>query len=175
MADIQIVPIEDAVVLKDRSSELLILPDHVIFLKSFSKSKDFAKYFLDQALMNRSARKLYEAWLRRDSNLWRKLYETIRDMEIKDFDKRLKELKSEDSKPKPAKKEEPKKEPAKKAKKVAKKTETEKTTKKTTTKKTTKKVAKKATTKKTTAKKATKKVAKKTKAKKKTTKKKTSK
>ena len=61
MADIQIVPMEDAVVLKDRSSELLILPDHVVFLKSFSKSKDFAMYFLDQALMNRSARKLYEA------------------------------------------------------------------------------------------------------------------
>jgi len=173
VADIQIVPIEDAVVLKDRSSELLILPDHVVFLKSFSKSKDFAKYFLDQALMNRSARKLYEAWLRRDSNLWRKLYETIRDMEIKDFDKRLKELKSEDSKPKPAKKEEP----AKKEKKVAKKTEAEKpakkVAKKTTKKATTKKTTAKKTTKKATTKKTTKKVAKKTK--KKTTKKKTSK
>ena len=165
MADIQIVPVEEAVVLKDRSSELLILPDHVVFLKSFAKSKDFAKYFMERALMNRSARKLFEAWLRRDSALWRKLYETVRDIEVKDYDKRLKEVtdadsgrhvtqvkedkketKSKKEKPAPVKKETTKKAPAKKAKKVA-KTTTKKVAKKTT-KKTTKKKTKKKTTKK---------------------------
>ena len=167
MASIQIVAVEEAVVLKDRSSELLILPDHVVFLKSFSKSKDFAKYFLEEALMNRSARKLYEAWLRKDKGLWRNLYEVVRDIEIKDYDKKLKDLKDAEKNTPPPKKEKVEKEKKKAVKKEEPK-KTSKTTKKTASKKTTKKVTKKKT--------ATKKTAsKKTTTKKTTTKKKTAK
>jgi hypothetical protein len=187
-------PIEKNLVLQARGSELVILDEHVAVLKGLKKSKEFIEYFRHTALVNRPARKLFEAWLRKDGSLWKRIYESVGgmdDVEIKKVDSTTpvektfvnteKQKARADKESAPVKKrEKPKKvaakpakqdkkaEPVKKSKpaaeKVAKKT-AKKTAKKVA-KKTTKKVAKKAT------KKVAKKTAKKTTKKKSTTKKK---
>jgi hypothetical protein len=177
---------QGTVVLRARASELLILPFHVKELQGLKKPQGFADYFKNQALVNRPARKLFEAWLRKDGTLWPRLFKTVHEeMDPVELDENsLGGTPESESAPakeeKPAKKakaekEEASEKPAKKtAKKAAKKT-TKKAAKKTT-KKAAKKTAKKAAKKtaKKAAKKTTKKAAKKTtkKAAKKTTKKK---
>jgi len=74
---VEIVPIQDSVVLRARGSELLILPHHVTELKGKKTPRDFTTYFTGEALINRPARKLFEAWLRKDNTLWPRLYKTI--------------------------------------------------------------------------------------------------
>jgi hypothetical protein len=64
-------------VLRARGSELLILPHHVRKLKGMTKPKDFSTYFHGEALVNRPARKLFEAWLRKDAGLWSRIYTVI--------------------------------------------------------------------------------------------------
>lgn len=87
-----------SIVLQARASELLILPQHVLALGESKSPKEFSEYFMAEALVNRSARKLFQAWLRKDRNLWQRLYRTIRDesdaQEIRDF---LKNMGSEES------------------------------------------------------------------------------
>jgi hypothetical protein len=78
---VEIYPIQDAMVLRARGSELLILADHVAALKNLKSAGDFAKYFLDEALVNRPARKLFEAWLRKDGSLWARIYKTVQTIE----------------------------------------------------------------------------------------------
>jgi hypothetical protein len=81
---VEIVPIQETVVLRARGSELLILPHHVKHLKTCEKAKDFSAYFVSEALVNRPARKLFEAWLRKDGSLWPRLYKCIhKEMELK--------------------------------------------------------------------------------------------
>jgi hypothetical protein len=174
---VELLPVQDTLVLRARGSELLILPSHVHELKTLAKAKDFSQYFRAEALLNRPARKLFEAWLRKDQTLWTRLYKCVhKEMDLsggpsdeapaeapKPAAKAPKaeakaKTKSEDaSDEKPAKK--------KAAKKVAKKTASAKKApaKKTAAKKTaTKKApAKKTTAKKTAKKTATKKTAKK--------------
>lgn len=77
MLPVEILPVQETVVLRARGSELLILPQHVKNLKALTKSRDFSQYFRDEALVNRPARKLFEAWLRKDHTLWQRLYTTI--------------------------------------------------------------------------------------------------
>lgn len=77
MLPVEILPVQETVVLRARGSELLILPHHVKNLKGLTKAKDFSQYFRDEALVNRPARKLFEAWLRKDHTLWQRLYTTI--------------------------------------------------------------------------------------------------
>lgn len=77
MHPVEIVPIENSLVLRARGSELLILPQHVGHLKSCKTPKDFTGYFLGEALLNRPARKLFEAWLRKDTTLWQRIYNTV--------------------------------------------------------------------------------------------------
>jgi hypothetical protein len=74
---VEIVPLQDTVVLRARGSELLILPHHVVELKTKKTPRDFTTYFTGEALINRPARKLFEAWLRKDNTLWPRLYKTI--------------------------------------------------------------------------------------------------
>jgi hypothetical protein len=82
-----------SIVLQARASELLILPQHVLALGESKSPKDFSEYFMNEALVNRSARKLFQAWLRKDRTLWQRLYRTIRDEadtnEIRDFLKNM--------------------------------------------------------------------------------------
>lgn len=64
-------------VLRARGSELLILPHHIAELKGRKAPKDFTQYFLQDALINRPARKLFEAWLRKDHDLWKRVYHAV--------------------------------------------------------------------------------------------------
>jgi len=75
---VEIVPIDrTTLVLRARGSELLILPQHIGHLKACKTPKEFTGYFMDEALLNRPARKLFEAWLRKDRSLWQRIYSTI--------------------------------------------------------------------------------------------------
>jgi len=78
---VEIHPIQDAIVLRARGSELLILADHVTELKKLKSAGDFSRYFLHEALVNRPARKLFEAWLRKDGSLWARIYKTVQTIE----------------------------------------------------------------------------------------------
>lgn len=77
MLPVEILPVQESLVLRARGSELLILPHHVKSLKGLTKSRDFSEYFRAEALVNRPARKLFEAWLRKDHTLWQRIYTTI--------------------------------------------------------------------------------------------------
>jgi hypothetical protein len=84
---VEIIPIQDNLVLRARGSELLILSHHVEQLKSLKKPQEFSQYFTGEALINRPARKLFEAWLRKDQSLWPRIYKTIHtEMNGKDGD-----------------------------------------------------------------------------------------
>lgn len=133
MLPVEIVPVQESVVLRARGSELLILPHHVRHLKSCEKPKDFSEYFRSEALVNRPARKLFEAWLRKDDSLWKRLYICIhKEMEIKAEEegeaapvkakaKEAPKAKAEETPAKEAKKEEPKAKAEEKAAKETKK------------------------------------------------------
>lgn len=77
MFPVEILPVQGTLVLRARGSELLILPQHVSELKKLKEPKDFTGYFMGSALINRPARKLFEAWLRKDVGLWKRIYHTI--------------------------------------------------------------------------------------------------
>jgi hypothetical protein len=64
-------------ILRARGSELLIITNHVVELKSKREPKQFTEYFMGEALINRPARKLFEAWLRKDRGLWRRIYDCV--------------------------------------------------------------------------------------------------
>ena len=59
------------------NAELLITPMHVAALHKCQETKVFATYFLEKALLNRPARKLFQSWLRKDARLWRKTYNLV--------------------------------------------------------------------------------------------------
>jgi len=128
---VEILPVQETIVLRARGSELLILPHHVKKLKGFVKPRDFSQYFRAEALVNRPARKLFEAWLRKDHTLWPRLYQTVhKEMELKEGEETEAPAKVEakaEEKPKKAEKAEKKedKEEKPKAKKAEKKEDKE--------------------------------------------------
>lgn len=77
MQAVELYPIQNALVLRARGTELLVLPGHVEELKKLKDTKDFANYFIQKAMVNRAARKLFEAWLRKDNTLWRRIYHSV--------------------------------------------------------------------------------------------------
>lgn len=77
MQPVELYPIQNALVLRARGVELLVLAQHVTELKARKDTKEFADYFLKRAMVNRSARKLFEAWLRKDNTLWRRIYHSV--------------------------------------------------------------------------------------------------
>ena len=93
---------QGSVVLRARNSELLILPQYVFNLKKLNNPKEFSEYFLNHALVNRPARKLFTAWLRKDSTVWPRLYKTVHEqIKNEDFEDELESLPKQDSKEKP--------------------------------------------------------------------------
>ena len=76
-ATIQIIATQGALVLRHKHSELVIMPQHVENLEKLTEPREFSKYFLDYALVNRPARKLFVAWVKKDSTLWKGIYESI--------------------------------------------------------------------------------------------------
>ena len=158
---VEIMPMQGTLVLRARGSELLILSHHVAELKERKNAADFTGYFMNDALINRPARKLFEAWLRKDRSLWNRIYATVKEIEdIPEQDSVEKDSKENEAPKQAAKSEkaDEKSEKSEKSEKPAKKATAKKATaKKATAKKATAKkaTAKKATAKKATAKKAT--------------------
>jgi len=74
---VELYPIQNSLILRARGVELLVLSQHVVELKARKDTKEFADYFLKRAMVNRSARKLFEAWLRKDTTLWRRIYHSV--------------------------------------------------------------------------------------------------
>jgi len=74
---VELFPIQNSLILRARGVELLVLSQHVVELKERKDTKEFADYFLKRAMVNRSARKLFEAWLRKDTTLWRRIYHSV--------------------------------------------------------------------------------------------------
>lgn len=77
MQAVELYAIQNSLILRARGVELLVLPVHVEALKEKKDSKAFAEYFLQSAMVNRSARKLYEAWLKKDGTLWPRVYKSV--------------------------------------------------------------------------------------------------
>ena len=77
MQPVELYPIQNSLILRARGVELLVLPNHVVELKQRKETAEFADYFLKKAMVNRSARKLFEAWLRKDTSLWRRIYHSV--------------------------------------------------------------------------------------------------
>lgn len=77
MSKVSISFVKNHLWLQSGSSELLITPEHIVELHKRHDKKEFAGYFLRQALLNRPARKLFQSWLRKDAQLWQKLYALI--------------------------------------------------------------------------------------------------
>ncbi len=77
MQPVELYPIQNSLILRARGVELLVLSHHVTELKARKDTKEFADYFLKRAMVNRSARKLFEAWLRKDTTLWKRIYHSV--------------------------------------------------------------------------------------------------
>ena len=77
MQPVELYPIQNSLILRARGVELLVLSHHVQALKDKKETKEFSEYFLQKAMVNRSARKLFEAWLRKDTTLWRRIYHSV--------------------------------------------------------------------------------------------------
>ena len=84
MAPVEIIAIKGSLVLRARGSEFLILPNPVAELKVCKEPKSFTEYFRTYALVNRPARKLFEAWLRKDKSIWKRRYNNYLSI-IQDF------------------------------------------------------------------------------------------
>ena len=81
MQNVEIYTVHGTVVLRGRGSELLILPNHVKALKALLNPSEFVTYFKNKALINRPARKMFEAWIKKDDTLWKKIYKTIQEID----------------------------------------------------------------------------------------------
>lgn len=68
---------QNTMVLRARGSDLLIIPAHVERLHALKDIREFAQYFLNKALVNRPARKLFSSWLRKEPGLWQRVFKTI--------------------------------------------------------------------------------------------------
>ena len=95
MRPVEIVYHQGTLILRAKNSELLILQHHVKTLHSISQGSEFTQYFLKEALLNSTARKLFEAWLRKDSTVWPRIYSTIKDQYNEEDFKFLEESKEE--------------------------------------------------------------------------------
>ncbi len=87
MQAVELYAIQNALVLRARGVELLVLPNHVSELQKLTEPKQFADYFLQRAMVNRSARKLFEAWLKKDQTLWKRIYHSV----MNDFKEQVEE------------------------------------------------------------------------------------
>jgi hypothetical protein len=89
-------------ILRARGSELLIITNHVVELKTKREPKQFTEYFMGEALINRPARKLFEAWLRKDRGLWRRIYDCVQTIDTsgEDIAALKEEIKAKSSKSK---------------------------------------------------------------------------
>lgn len=69
--------IHNHLVMKARNSELVILPAHVSHLHNLKEYDEFQVYLEATALLNRTARKLYKSWCKKNPNLFKRIYKII--------------------------------------------------------------------------------------------------
>ena len=79
MFKVTIVFYEQNLVMRAGPAELYVLAEHVAELHKLKDTSAFAAYFRDKALVNRPARKLFSAWLRKESGLWTRIYQAVHD------------------------------------------------------------------------------------------------
>ncbi len=73
---------EQNLILRGSSSELLILSSYVQELKKRLEPQGFSEFFMTEALVNRSARKLFESWVKKDTSLWPRLFKTVMSLDL---------------------------------------------------------------------------------------------
>lgn len=61
-------------ILKRGASTLVINPEHVVTLRTQDSQEAFNNFFLTTALQNREARRVFQAWERKDAQLLAKIY-----------------------------------------------------------------------------------------------------
>lgn len=64
-------------ILSRGTSQLLIKAEDVQTLRSLSGEKEFEEFFRSKALVNREARRVFEAWERKDDALIPKLHKEV--------------------------------------------------------------------------------------------------
>lgn len=152
MTPVELYDVQGALILRARGSELLILQHFIAELKKLEEPKSFAQFFLHTALVNRPARKLFEAWLRKDRTLWNRIFQKVhKEMEVSEEAQKAQSETPvvDEEKPKTEKKAaEAKAEVAEKESAPAKKKATKKASKKTASAKDSSEVKQKTTTKK---------------------------
>lgn len=77
MLPVQMMFYQGAMILRARNSELVILPEHISSLMDLNNRAEFSEYFMKTALVNRPARKLFEAWLKKDHSLWHRILSNV--------------------------------------------------------------------------------------------------
>lgn len=68
---------QNNLVLRRGDSVLLIESDKVNELRTRKEAPSFEEYFRTTALVNREARRVFQAWERKDSQLLHKLYQEV--------------------------------------------------------------------------------------------------
>lgn len=64
-------------ILSRGTSQLLIKAEDVQALRGLKEQAPFSEYFLNKALVNREARRVFQAWERKDAELLQKLHQEI--------------------------------------------------------------------------------------------------
>lgn len=76
---VKITRLGEHLVLTAPPSELLITADHVAKLQKLEEPREFVAYFCEEALTNRSARRLFAVWLKKEQGLWQRIYKAVRE------------------------------------------------------------------------------------------------
>jgi hypothetical protein len=84
MVSVEIVERQNAIILRLRNSELVILPEHVKSLNEIEDIKKFDFYFNNKALINRPARKLFLSWVRKDTTLKPRFYKCVKNYKFQE-------------------------------------------------------------------------------------------
>ena len=61
-------------ILKRGQSSLVINPENVQSLRTMDSEENFTQFFLNSALQNREARRVFKSWERKDKDLLKKIY-----------------------------------------------------------------------------------------------------
>lgn len=76
---VKITRLGENLVLTAPPSELLITANHIAALRKLEEPRKFAAYFREKALTNRSARRLFAVWLKKEQGLWQRIYKAVRE------------------------------------------------------------------------------------------------
>jgi hypothetical protein len=68
---------QNSVVLRRGQTTIQILPEDAATLRTMKEKETFLEYFRSTALKNREARRVFEAWERKDTDLLGKVYKEM--------------------------------------------------------------------------------------------------